>query len=139
MVAKDKHRKKEIYRSPHRRGSASSGDSNRHQSRSWHRNNKSKPDKPKSKESGCFLYDGPHRIKDYTLLRQLRKLAKPLIEKGERKNSKLVKYKGKAYNADDSSTVSSAESIDIDSNNEEHMEEIATLSKELVSTIPRSS
>ena len=61
------------------------------------------------------------------------------MEKGERKNSKLVKYKGKAYNADDSSAVSSAESIDIDSNNEEHMEEIAALSKELVSTIPRSS
>ena len=139
MAAKDKDRKKEIYRSPHRRGSASSGDSNRHQSRSWHRNDKSKPDKPKSKESGCFLCDGPHRIKDCTLLRQLRKLAKSLVEKGERKNSKLVKYKGKVYNADDSSTVSSAESIDIDSNNEEHMEEIAALSKELVSTIPRSS
>ena len=61
------------------------------------------------------------------------------MEKGERKNSKLVKYKGKVYNADDSSAVSSAELIDIDSNNEEHMEEIAALSKELVSTIPRSS
>ena len=69
MVAKDKDRKKEIYRSPYRRGSASLGDSNRYQSRSWHRNNKSKSDKPKSKESGYFLYDGPYRIKDCTLLR----------------------------------------------------------------------
>ena len=139
MWAKDNNRKDgydyrqcSAYRIPQRRRSASSNCSDRHSVR----NRREDSVKSEPKDRGCFLCDGRHRIKDYELLRKLRKLAKTFT----RKDIKLGKQKQKAYNANDntSSASSSAESLDINSDNEEDMEEIAALSKELVSTVPKS-
>ncbi len=137
MWAKDNNRKgghnrgRAAQRRPRPRRSTSSSGSER----GPHRDRRH--DKSKSKKDGCFLCDGPHRIAACPLLRDLRKMAKSLVEKGDRKDSSK-KSKHKAYNANDSSSTSSAESVDIDSDNEEDMLEIAALSKELVSTIPKS-
>lgn len=84
----------------------------------------------------CFLCDGPHRVKDCEFLKDLRKLVK--AQKRKDKDGKNIKQKQKAYNANDNNSFSdSLRSLDIDFNNEENMKEIAALSKELVSTVPR--
>ena len=127
----DRHRN--AYRIPQRRRSNSSSQGDRRSTRKHDDKNKSLSD-----GKGCFLCDGPHRIAKCTFLLDLRKLVKVMKSK-DGKNDRL-KLKQKAYNAkdDNSSISSSAESLNIDSNDEKDMEEVAALSKELVSTVPKS-
>ncbi len=129
---RDRDRQRPIaYRIPQRRHSDSDGSPPPRRNRS----------SAKSKHKGCFLCDEDHRVRDCPLLHQLKKLAKR--SKGRAKEEEhAVKRNHKAYNAEDSSASSSASSLelkkDIDSENEEDIEEIAALSKELVSRIPKS-
>ena len=138
LVAYDRRDNRPAYRIPQRRSSSSDEDShrpNRNQRRESERQESKRSRQRKT--SSCFLCGkDDHRIKDCSLLKKLRRFLKRTEEKARIKKDKKVD-KPKAYNAEVSS-VNSDSSVDIDSDDEEDMEEIAALSKELVSKIPKS-
>lgn len=107
----------------------------RRYSSSSEENHKRRPIKKLGPKTGCFLCGEDHRIIKCDYLKKLQELIRK-AKRTPKKDDKFKSHKHRAYNAEDDSNLSDPEVVM--ESEEEFEEEIAALSKEMVSKIPKS-